>query len=254
MGSIVLGTTQNAYLELSDAISNVFHRSQRYSRKATTLGSVKMAIDGLSDPVVNLFLFFVLILFLLCSFFQKFYLDCLQSDPVALGQADYVQLLGKAKRSFETFRKELDPSFIYPPVFKTLQTLIIQCDRAGKTSNVPPALSGSTTDTSGSGVPSIADKGKSLPTKVSIHFMCTVSTILLTLFLFFHLQVKPSPPLSSGVGNDHDSEEEREIEIIMHAPFNNIAKDLLLQTSVGFLSFSSIVLSNSFVSLVANGG
>ena len=69
MGSVVLGTTQNAYLELSDAISNVFHRSQRYSRKATTLGSVKMAIDGLSDPVVNLFLFFVLILFLLCSFF-----------------------------------------------------------------------------------------------------------------------------------------------------------------------------------------
>ena len=84
--------------------------------------------------------------------------------------------------------------------------------------------------------------------------MCTVSTILLTLFLFFHLQVKPSPPLSSDVGNDHDSEEEREVEIIMHAPLNNIAKDLLLQTSVGFLSFSSIVLSNSFVSLVANGG
>jgi len=62
MGSVVLGTTQNAYLELADAISNVFHRSQRYSRKATTLGSVKMAIDSLSDPVVNLF-------FSLCYFF-----------------------------------------------------------------------------------------------------------------------------------------------------------------------------------------
>ena len=62
MGSVVLGTTQNAYLELSNAISNVFHHSQHYSHKATTLGSVKMAIDGLSDPVVNLF-------FSLCYFF-----------------------------------------------------------------------------------------------------------------------------------------------------------------------------------------
>jgi len=57
MSSVVLGTTQNAYLKLSDAISNVFHCSQHYSRKATTLGSVKMSIDGLFDPVVNLFLF-----------------------------------------------------------------------------------------------------------------------------------------------------------------------------------------------------
>jgi len=51
MGSVILGTTQNAYLELSDAISNIFHCSQRYSHKAMTLG----AIDSLSDPIVNLF-------------------------------------------------------------------------------------------------------------------------------------------------------------------------------------------------------
>jgi len=62
MGSVILGTTQNAYLKLSDAISNVFHNSQCYSHKATTLGSVKMAIDGLLDPIVNLF-------FSLCYFF-----------------------------------------------------------------------------------------------------------------------------------------------------------------------------------------
>jgi len=109
-------------------------------------------------------------------------------------------------------------------------------------------------DTSGSSIPSIADKGKSLPTKVSIPFLCTVSIIFLILFLFFYLQVKPSPPLPLGGGNDNDSEEEHEVEIIVHAPLNNIAKNLLLQTSVGFLYFSSIVLSNSFVSLVANGG
>jgi len=69
MSSVILGTTQNAYLKLSDAISNVFHCSQHYSCKATTLGSVKMSINGLFDPVVNLFFFFVLFLFLLCSFF-----------------------------------------------------------------------------------------------------------------------------------------------------------------------------------------
>ena len=66
MGSVVLGTTQNAYLELSDAISNVFHHSQHYSRKATTLESVKMAIDGLSDPIVNLF-FSSCYFFFLCA-------------------------------------------------------------------------------------------------------------------------------------------------------------------------------------------
>jgi len=62
MGSIVLGTTQNAYLELSNAISNIFYYSQCYSHKAMTLGSVKIAIDGLSDPIVNFF-------FSLCYFF-----------------------------------------------------------------------------------------------------------------------------------------------------------------------------------------
>ena len=109
-------------------------------------------------------------------------------------------------------------------------------------------------NTSGSSVPSIADKGKSLSTKVSIPFICAVSIILLILFLFFHLQVKPFSPLPSGGSNANDSEEEHEVEIIMHASLNNIAKDLLLQTSIRFLSFSSIVLSNSFVSLVANRG
>jgi len=129
----------------------------------------------------------MLFLFLLCSFFWKFYLNCLQSDLVGLGQANYVQLLGKAKQSFETFCKELDLSFIYPSVFKSLQTLIVQYNWAGKTSNVSSAPSGSIIDTSDSGVHPIADKGKSLPTKVFISFMCMISIILLVLFLFFHL-------------------------------------------------------------------
>ena len=34
--------------------------------------------------------------------------------------------------------------------------------------------------------------------------------------------------MPSGGGNDNDSEEDCEVEIIMHAPPNNIAKDLLL--------------------------
>ena len=53
MGPSVFGTTQNAFLELSDAISNVYHRGQHYSCQATTLGSVKIAVDGLSEPLVG---------------------------------------------------------------------------------------------------------------------------------------------------------------------------------------------------------
>ena len=53
MGPFVFGTTQNAFLELSDAISNVYYHGQRYSRQATTLGSVKIAVNGLSEPLVG---------------------------------------------------------------------------------------------------------------------------------------------------------------------------------------------------------
>jgi len=50
MASSVTGETHNAFLELSNAISNVFHRNQRYTRHKTTLGSLKMAIDSLAEP------------------------------------------------------------------------------------------------------------------------------------------------------------------------------------------------------------
>ena len=83
-------------------------------------------------------------------------------------------------------------------------------------------------DTSGSSIPYVADKSKSLPTKVSIPFMCMISIILLILFLFFCLQVKLFSLLPLGGSNDNDSEEKCEVEIIIHAPFNNITKDLLL--------------------------
>jgi len=51
MASSVTGETHNAFLELSNAISNVFHRSQHYARHETTLGSLKMAIDSLAEPL-----------------------------------------------------------------------------------------------------------------------------------------------------------------------------------------------------------
>ena len=54
MASSVTGETHNAFLELSDAVSNVFHRSQRYTCHETTLSSLKIAIDSLAKPAVRI--------------------------------------------------------------------------------------------------------------------------------------------------------------------------------------------------------
>jgi len=65
----ITGETHNAFLELSNAISNVFHRSQCYSCHETTLGSLKMAINSLAEPIVSiLFLFLLLDLLFLTVF------------------------------------------------------------------------------------------------------------------------------------------------------------------------------------------
>jgi len=61
MVSSVTGETRNAFLELSDAVSNIFHRSQHYSRHKTTLGSLKMAIDSLAKPAVSILFPFLLL-------------------------------------------------------------------------------------------------------------------------------------------------------------------------------------------------
>jgi len=60
MASSVTSETHNAFLELSDAVSNVFHRSQRYARHETTLGSLKMAIDSLAESAVSILFPFLL--------------------------------------------------------------------------------------------------------------------------------------------------------------------------------------------------
>jgi len=54
MASSVTGETHNTFLELSNAVSNVFYRSQRYTRHEITLGSLKMAIDSLAKPTVSI--------------------------------------------------------------------------------------------------------------------------------------------------------------------------------------------------------
>jgi len=61
MVSSVTGKTHNAFLELSDAVSNVFHCSQHYSRHETTLGSLKMAIDSLARSAMSIFFLFLLL-------------------------------------------------------------------------------------------------------------------------------------------------------------------------------------------------
>ena len=60
MASSVTGETHNTFLELSNAVSNVFHRSQHYACHETTLGSLKMAIDSLAKPAVSILFSFLL--------------------------------------------------------------------------------------------------------------------------------------------------------------------------------------------------
>ena len=69
MAFSVTSETHNAFLELSNAISNVFHRSQCYGHHETTLGSLKIAINSLAKPTVSiLFLFLLLDLLFLTVF------------------------------------------------------------------------------------------------------------------------------------------------------------------------------------------
>jgi len=50
--SEVKGETVNAHVKLSDAVSNVVHRSERFKFNKSTLGSIRRAVDALVDPVV----------------------------------------------------------------------------------------------------------------------------------------------------------------------------------------------------------
>jgi len=69
MASSVTGETHNVFLELSDAVSNVFHCSQRYSHHETILESLKMAIDSLAKPTVSILFLFLLLDFLFLTVF-----------------------------------------------------------------------------------------------------------------------------------------------------------------------------------------
>jgi len=69
MAFLVTSKTHNTFLELSNAVFNVFYHSQYYGYHETTLGSLKMAIDSLAKLTVSiLFLFLLLDLLFLTVF------------------------------------------------------------------------------------------------------------------------------------------------------------------------------------------
>ena len=81
---------------------------------------------------------------------------------MALGNADYIQLLGRAKHAFENFRREYDPSFIYPSVFKRLQSFLVQCNKPASSS-----IASSTRTVLSTATPApIVDKSKGVAVKV----------------------------------------------------------------------------------------
>jgi len=63
--SEVKGETANAHVELSDAVSNVVHRSKQFKFNKSTLGSIRCAVDALVDPVVRS-LSFLIFLYVCC--------------------------------------------------------------------------------------------------------------------------------------------------------------------------------------------
>ena len=58
---LVTSKTHNAFLKLSNAISNVFYCSQHYSHHETTLGFLKIAINSLAKLAVNILFPFLLL-------------------------------------------------------------------------------------------------------------------------------------------------------------------------------------------------
>ena len=128
--SEVKGETVNAHVELSDAVSNVVHRSKRFKFNKSTLGSIRRAVDALVDPVVRSlsFLTFLHVLVLICCF-QRVYLDQLARDPAALARSDYLRLLVNARRAYELFRREHDPTYIFPSAYKQIQAFLAQHDK-----------------------------------------------------------------------------------------------------------------------------
>ena len=61
--SEVKGKTLNAHVELSDAVSNVVHRSEQFKFNKSTLGSIRRAVNTLVDPVVRSLSFLILLYF-----------------------------------------------------------------------------------------------------------------------------------------------------------------------------------------------
>ena len=137
---------------------------------------------------------------------------------------DYIQLLGRAKRAFETFHREYNPFFIYPSVFKRLQSLLVQCNKPASSSI---ASSARTVSSTAAPAP-IVDKGKGVAMKVLLSQICSLEPVPNLSSSFQRPKASPVPSL------DGDSEDEHEVKIIMHAPLNNIATDLFPQAHVSF--------------------
>jgi len=116
--SKVKDKTLNAYVELSNTISNVVHYSEQFKYNKSTLGSIRYAVNALIDPVVcSLFSNSLIFLVLICCF-QRIYLDQLACDPTTLARSNYIHLLVTAQRAYELFCREHDPTYVFLVAYK----------------------------------------------------------------------------------------------------------------------------------------
>ena len=128
--SEVKGGTVNAHVELSDAVSNIVYRSERFKFNKSTLSSIRRAVDALVDPVVRSlsFLTFLHVLILICCF-QRVYLDQLARDPAALARSDYLCLLVNVRHAYKLFRHEHDPTYVFLSAYKQIQAFLAQHEK-----------------------------------------------------------------------------------------------------------------------------
>ena len=124
--SDVKGETLNAHVELSDAVSNVVHYSERFKYNKSTLSSIRHTVDALVDPMVRSLSSDSLIFLVLICCFQCVYLDQLAHNPPALARSNYLHLLVITQCTYELFYHKHNLTYIFLAAYKQIQALLAQ--------------------------------------------------------------------------------------------------------------------------------
>jgi len=150
-------------------------------------------------------------------------LEQLALDPIAQAKGKFIRLLFTAKRAYELFRCEHNPSFIYPPSYKQLQAfLLLHTEMDRYTLSLLLFLSFiilcgySLKHPAPDKVPS-----ENPPPKVGPLFL-----ILFYLIIYVqHLRLQPPP--SPAIATNGRPDKEHKVEVIILASEDNVPLNIL---------------------------